>query len=74
MVGNMNNPDLFVFEKPIFNDVQKCIQWVNMNPQEWVPPVLDAFGPDRRIETVLCVKEKKLKEILTIEEENYIKA
>ena len=58
-----NNIDVYVFEKPSFDTAPQCIEWVNMNPQAWVPPVMEAF-PNGSIDMVYCVKKEKLEELL----------
>jgi len=58
-----NNIDVYVFEKPSFDTAPQCIEWVNMNPQAWVPPVMEAF-PNGSIDMVYCVKKEKLEEVL----------
>jgi len=76
-----NNIDVYVFEKPSFDTAPQCIEWVNMNPQAWVPPVMEAF-PNGLIDMVYCVKEEKIRELLPEfdkkhekeEKGNYIKA
>ena len=58
-----NQVDVYVFEKPSFDTAPQCIEWVNINPQAWVPPVMEAF-PNGSIDMVYCVKKEKLEEVL----------
>jgi hypothetical protein len=58
-----NNIDVYVFEKPSFDTAPQCIEWVNMNPQAWVPPVMEAF-PNGSIDMVYCVKKEKILELI----------
>ena len=58
-----NQVDVYVFEKPSFDTAPQCIEWVNINPQLWVPPVMEAF-PNGLIDMVYCIKKDKLEEVL----------
>jgi len=62
--NNPDEPSLFIFDKPQFDTIEKCMEWTNNNQVEWLTKVYEAYGPMAKISTVVCIRDKKLKEIV----------
>ena len=63
LASNPSNPDVFIFERPVFDNPQTCIEWVNTYPMYWIPIVQNAY-PNSELHNVVCVESEKLKELV----------
>ena len=63
LASSPTNPDVFIFEQPVFDNPQTCIEWVNTYPMYWIPVVREQY-PDAELDNVLCVNEEKLRELV----------
>tara|TARA_B100001094_G_scaffold204593_1_gene198506 strand:- start:243 stop:557 length:315 start_codon:yes stop_codon:yes gene_type:complete len=63
LASSPTNPDVFIFEQPVFDNPQTCIEWVNTYPMYWIPVVQNAY-PESELHNVVCVEHDKLKELV----------
>jgi hypothetical protein len=65
MVANPQTEErnMFFVYKPLFENIEQCMTYVNYYPQYWVPKVAEAY-PNGEIDQVLCVSIDKMNEFM----------